>query len=244
MSDSDPYHQFASDVSSLLSLTRTSFTSYLRIRSLVTSPTNPELLSSKSELLENLQTLTDDLTDLTAAVRAVEADPYRYGLDVSDVSKRRRFVEDATKEVESMKEELEKPVVPLSAAARREDTVESQGRLVTEDEDDERDEDAVARFEHQQQQELMRAQDESMARLQGTVSNLYDVSYEMNHELEVQKTMLDEVEEDVDRVEGKLKKGMKDLNTFIRKNEDTASNWCIGLLILVLVILLFLLLVL
>ena len=219
---SDPYHQFESDVNSLLTTTRLSFTSYLRIRSLVTSANNPELLSSKAELRENLQTLADDLADLTAAVRAVEADPYRYGLDVTDVSKRRRFVTEATAEVESMREELEKPVVITAAttAAARE---AEQGKLVTEDDDARRSDgdDPVARFEAQQQEQIMREQEVQLEGVAQTVGNLRYQAAAMGEELEAQAVMLDEFEGDVDRVEGKLKKGMKELNTFIRKNEGT-----------------------
>lgn len=124
-------------------------------------------------------------------------------------------------------------------------------------------EDAYTAFNLQQQQELMADQDMALEGVSKTVGNLREQAHEMNRELEEQREMLEEVDRDAERVEGKLKRGVKDLNGFIRKNEgifscspkgarvhelilktDTASSCCIGLLIMVLVILLVLLLIL
>jgi len=76
-----------------------------------------------------------------------------------------------------------------------------------------------------------------------TVGNLRDQAHVMGRELGEQAEMIDAVDRDAERVQGKLGRGLKDLNRFIRKNEDKASNWCIGLLIMVLCILLFLVIV-
>ena len=69
-----------------LRATRALFSSYLRIRTLATSVTSPELQQSRSELLATLQTLSNDLADLVDSVQAVEHDPYRFGLDVDESS--------------------------------------------------------------------------------------------------------------------------------------------------------------
>jgi hypothetical protein len=55
---------------------------------------------------------------------------------------------------------------------------------------------------------------------------------------------LDDVEGLADTVGGKLASGMKRIRTIVRKNEDTYSTCCIGILLVVLVLLFILLLVL
>ncbi|KAI5854215.1 t-SNARE [Tricharina praecox] len=231
--DTDPYHQFQSEVQSLLQQTRTSFTNFLRLRSLPSSPNRADLASARQELSDHLATLSDDLADLTAAVKAVEKDPYQYGLDVADVAARRRFVEEAAGEVEDMKEEMAGPVHPQYGGFVGDD----------DDDDDHYAADPLSAYEQEQQVQIMREQDLQLDGVYRTVGNLREQAHVMGRELEEQAEMISALDTDVDRVQGKLGKGLKDLNKFIRKNEDTASNWCIGLLILVLCILLFLLII-
>jgi len=232
--DSDPYIQFQSDVQQLLQTTRTTFSSYLRIQSLSPSPNNPELQSTLSELRSDLSDLSQNLDDLSLAVTAVEKDPYKFGLDIPEVRSRRRFVEEVRGEVEDMNDVLNKPP-PTSGTGRdvyRDE--EMQGGSYN---------DPVAAYEQEQQLEMMREQDETLEGVYRTVGNLRSQADEMGRELGEQEEMIGALDTDVERVEGKLSKGVKDLNIFIRKNEDTASNWCIGLLVLVLCVLLFLLII-
>lgn len=79
--------------------------------------------------------------------------------------------------------------------------------------------DAYTAFNLQQQQELLADQDLALEGVSRTVGNLREQAHEMNRELEEQTEMLEEVDRDVERVEGKLKRGVRDLNGFIRKNE-------------------------
>ena len=116
-SEDDPFLSVQSDVLTLLTTTRTLFSSYLRIRALSSSftsytttnskPISPELLQSRSDLLQNLSTLTSDLEELLDTIAAVESDPYTFGLDVAEVSRRWEFVVDVGKEVEGMRGEVE-----------------------------------------------------------------------------------------------------------------------------------------
>jgi len=99
-------------------------------------------------------------------------------------------------------------------------------------------------YEMQYQQEIIHDQDEMLEGVSRTVVNLREQANVMNRELEEQTGVLGALDGDVDRVEHKLKKGVRDLNTFIRKNEDTASSCCIAILIVVLIFLLFLVVIL
>ena len=190
------------------------FSSYLRIRTLATSATSPELQQSRSELLTTLQTLSTDLVDLVDSVQAVEHDPYRFGLDVEEVARRRRFVQDVGGEIESMRKELEE-TVENAANTKVNGQSPDPGSF-----DDERDaDDPYGEFEAQQQVEMMAEQDEQRDGGFRTVGVLRNQAEDMGRELEEQGQMLDEVDTLADRVGGKLQNGVKKVGHIIKKNE-------------------------
>ncbi|KIW92547.1 uncharacterized protein Z519_06394 [Cladophialophora bantiana CBS 173.52] len=261
---SDPFLEVQTDVQSTLQSTRHLFSSYLRIRTLSTSATSPELQQSRAELRSNLETLVADLADLLDSVKAVESDPYRFGLDVAEVQRRRQFVQDVGDEVQGMRRELEGittdthiagGVYPTSATTRPTasgggggGTRVQSGKLPNpssfeDDHDDEDDDDPYRAFEAQQQEMMMREQDEQLDGVFQSVGVLRGQAEDMGRELEEQGALLDEVDTLADRVGGKLSVGVKKVGEVIRRNEDSVSSCCIGVLIVVLVILLILVIV-
>jgi len=104
--------------------------------------------------------------------------------------------------------------------------------------------DSYAEFEQQQQLSMMREQDDTLDSVFHTVGNLRQQADDMGRELEEQTEMLEHVDGLADRVGGRLQTGMKRMGEVVRRNEETWSSCCIGVLILVLIILLVLVLVL
>lgn len=218
-----------------LTSTRALFTSYLRIRSLSsTTRPSPELASAHAELSGSLGTLAEDLADLISAVQAVQADPYKYGLEVEEVSRRRRLVDEVGDEVAGMREELGRAVAGGAAVEeeRQRGGEEEAGRDYNEE------------FEREQQVTMMREQDQDLEGVFRTVGNLRRQADDMGRELEEQVGILDTVEVLTDRVGGRLQGGLKKMGEVVRKNEDGLSSCCIGVLIFVLILLLVLLLIL
>ncbi|KAH8591121.1 t-SNARE, partial [Bisporella sp. PMI_857] len=214
--EDDPFLQVQADVLSQLHTTRPLFTSYLRIRALppssaTTKKPSPELASARSDLEAALATLSEDLSDLHAAVQAVQSDPYKYGLEIEEVARRKRLVDEVGGEVEDMREELLKAAAGTGTFAPGE---EGRGRR----RDDEVD--YNAEFEQQQQQQMMAEQDTQLDDVYRTVGNLRMQASEMGRELEEQAEMLEDVDGLADRVGGKLQTGMKSMATVIRRNED------------------------
>jgi len=230
--DEDPFLQVQADVLSQLNHTRPLFASYLRIRSLSTAASSPELTSARSDLEAALSTLAEDLADLLESVREVEKDPYKYGIEIEEVMRRKRLVEEVGGEIEDMREELLKTVSRSQGggAAFDQDGAEGEG-------------DAYEEFEQQQQLRIMNEQDNQLDGVFKTVENLRHQADDMGRELEEQHEMLEVVDGLTDRVGGRLKTGMSKMSEVIKKNEDTWSTCCIGVLILVLIILLVLLLI-
>ncbi|RDW93059.1 SNARE domain protein [Aspergillus mulundensis] len=241
MDHADPFIQVQADVLSTLGTTRPLFSSYLRIRSLAKSPSNPELQQARSELETTLTDLTADLDDLVESVRAVEQDPYRFGLEIEEVSRRRKLVDDVGNEIEEMRAELVKVITHADHADARATGSGLPNPADFDDHDaDGHGDDYYAEMEQQRQMELMHEQDEQLDGVFRTVGNLRQQADDMGRELEEQAVMIGEIDTLADRVGGKLQNGMSRLKHIIRKNEDTMSSFCIGLLIFVLVLLLIL----
>ena len=210
-----------SDVLSTLDATRPLFTSYIRIRSIASSASSPELAQARSELELNLQELSTDLQDLVDSVRAAEKDPFRYGLDIEEVGRRRRLVEEVGGEIEDMREELLKAV---SGAERKGGALGLPSSSSFEPETP--DGDAYAAYEQQRQVEIMHEQDEALDGVFKTVGTLREQAHVMGRELEEQGEMLDEVDTLTDRLGGKLQGGMKRMTTIIKKNEGAYTLCC------------------
>jgi len=65
------------------------------------------LISARTDLQSSLSSLAEDLADLVESVKAVQSDPYKYGLEIEEVARRKRLVDEVGGEVEDMREELE-----------------------------------------------------------------------------------------------------------------------------------------
>ncbi|KAH3905437.1 hypothetical protein HBI56_207340 [Parastagonospora nodorum] len=237
--DEDPFLQVQADVLSALNNARPLFKSYLRIRSSASSANSPELREARGELEQTLQDLSQDLEDLIESVKAVEHDPYRFGLEIDEVERRRRLVKDVGGEIENMRDELQHTIED----AKNKGKTAANGDALP-DPDSFEEDDAYAAYEQEQQLEMMHQQDEALDGVFQTVGNLRQQANDMGRELEEQVEMLDDVDTVADRVGGKLQTGMKKVGWVIKQNEDSWSSCCIAVLIFVLILLLVLLLIL
>ncbi|KZF20140.1 SNARE domain protein [Xylona heveae TC161] len=214
----DPFLQVQGDVLSLLNTTRPLFASYLRIRSLTSSPTSPELIQARTELESSLQDLSTDLQDLVDSVKAVEHDPYRYGIEIDEVERRRRLVGEVGGEIEDMREELAKAVSAAPVAGERSNNA-GMAESLPPPSAFEPGHDDYAEFEQQRQLELMHEQDEALDDVFQTVGNLRRQADDMGRELEDQAGLLTDVDTMAERVGGKLQSGMKKVGWVLKKNE-------------------------
>jgi t-SNARE complex subunit (syntaxin) len=163
----------------------------------------------------------------------VQSDPYKYGLEIEEVSRRKRLVDEVGGEVEDMREELSKSLSQAGKSVARDDRFAEDGQG-----------DNYAEFEQQQQLHMMAEQDTQLDSVFHTVGNLRQQASDMGRELEEQAEMLETTDNLADRVGGRLSTGMKRMGEVVRRNEDGLSSCCIGVLIFVLILLLVLVLVL
>jgi t-SNARE syntaxin family protein len=157
-------------------------------------------------------------------VRAVELNPYRYGLELDEVARRRGFVQDLGREVDDMAAEIGKQQ-PATSTAKGKNALPNPSEFdaLSPNMDDKLDgdgeDDYYANFEQQRQVEMMAAQDQQLDGVFRTVGNLRQQADTMGRELEDQAVLLDDVEGLADTVGGKLASGMKRIRTIVRKNE-------------------------
>lgn len=168
-----------------------------------------------------LKDLSSDLEDLVESVRAVEQDPYRYGLEIDEVERRRRLVEEVGGEVEDMRDELQKTVHDAQSKGKA-----GLNNTMLPDPDTFDEPDDYAHFEQERQQEMMHEQDEALDDVFQTVGTLRQQADAMGQELEEQGHMINEVETITDRVGGKLQTGIKKVGWVIKKNEGSALLPC------------------
>lgn len=219
--------QNISDVLSTLNTTKSLFTSYLRIRSLASSASSVELIQARRELESTVQDLSSDLQDLVDSVKAVEADPFQYGLDLEEVSRRRRLVAEAGVEVEEMRRELR---TTMSGGAEHKSYTSTNGysnsSLLPPSvfDPDSPDGDAYGAFEQQRQAEIMHEQDEAIDGVFKTVGNLRQQADNLGRELEEQVELLEDVNQLTDRVQGKIQNGIRKVGWVIKNTEGVSIN--------------------
>jgi member of the syntaxin family of t-SNAREs len=199
------------------------------------------LTSARTDLESALSSLAEDLADLVETVQEVEKNPEQYGLTRSEVTRRKRLVQEIGGEIEDMREELAKRIDASNRRSNGSSDLPDPNAFAIPDGDAE---DNYAEFEHRQQQQMMREQDQHLDGVFQTVGNLRRQADDMGRELEEQREMLEVVDNLADRVGGRLQTGVQKLQYVIRKNEDRWSSCCIAVLIMVLIIMLVLLLIL
>ncbi|KAL9103078.1 MAG: hypothetical protein Q9163_001845 [Psora crenata] len=219
----DPFVAAQSEILAALKQTRSLHSSYIRIRSLASSDASPELRQARQELEAALSDLAADLRDLVDSVRAVESDPFRYGLDIEEVGRRRELVKNVGDEVDGMREELETAIArkgkkgkgPSNGLALPPSSVFDD----IEDGTNVDDGDHYGAFEQQRQVQMMYEQDEQLDEVFKTVGNLRAQADTMGRELEEQAGIIGDVDQVADRVGGKLQNGIKRVGSVIKKNE-------------------------
>ncbi|KAI8998208.1 hypothetical protein BC832DRAFT_121742 [Gaertneriomyces semiglobifer] len=94
--------------------------------------------------------------------------------------------------------------------------------------------------EQEQQQLLMRDQDQQLDGVMHTVGNIREIAVVMGRELDDQTNLLTDLEQNVDTTQGKLQLGLRRVNEFIKANADSKQQWTILILIIVLILLILL----
>ncbi|CAA7267194.1 unnamed protein product [Cyclocybe aegerita] len=99
-------------------------------------------------------------------------------------------------------------------------------------------EDHQAAWAREEQQMMIREQDQTMDSIAGTLTNIAQQASLMGQEINEHNEMLTDLERGVDQSDSKLSDGMRRMRKFLRDSEEKGSSWCIVILMIVLMALL------
>lgn len=148
---------------------------------------------------------------------AVEHDPYRYGIELDELSRRRQLVADVARELENIRTELQRGDAEgvgggkgtnVSGLPNPGDFDDQDGR-----------EDYYAEFEEQRQRELFQDQEQQLDGVFNTVGNLRQQANVMGRELGEQTEIAQDIDTRADRLGGKIASGTRRVTEVIRRNE-------------------------
>lgn len=156
-------------------------------------------------------------------------------MELDEVERRRKLVDDVGREIEEMRQELKRTVVMQQAGPAGggdvSKNVSGGGALPNPShfdnllgDDGERDEDYYSEMENQRQVEMMHEQDQQLDGVFRTVGNLRQQADDMGRELEEQSEMIKDVDNLADRVGGKLQNGVKRVGHMIKRNEGRSCS--------------------
>ncbi|KAI7896451.1 t-SNARE [Mucor mucedo] len=230
MIDEDPFLIVKSQVEDSLSNAYNLFESWKRIQQTVSSPKNQELLWTADELHSTLEAIEQDIEDLQEALQAAQSNPSQFNLTAKDLNARKKFLDNSRNSIQTIRRTLANPPSKKSqsgnnASSSYQTARQNENSLMIEN-------------EHQQQMMIMQEQDHHLDAMGGTLVNLKEIAGTMHTEIDDQVILLDDLGDQVDRSEGKLKNAMRRVTTILRKEEESKSGYCICCLIIVLIILL------
>lgn len=195
------------------------------------------LNETKLDFENSFQELQETIEDLRQAVTISEANPDQFQLSASDISLRKDILAQLDAKVTSILKQWANKNDP-----HRTRDVTTMSNRISQDTHDENPFNDSNRLDEEfnayQQQEVIQNQDLQLDQIHQTMRNLNLQATMMGGELEDQGIMLDDLDQEMDVVGSKLQRGLKRVGFVIEKNRERASDWCIGILVVALCVLL------
>ncbi|XP_062515032.1 syntaxin-6-like [Corticium candelabrum] len=242
MSLEDPFFVVRDEVTQSL---KNSEQLYERWRVLLDSPATAggqEYDWVTGELKNSLKSIEWDLEDLDETIRAVERNPAKFRLDADEIQKRRQFVTEMRQEVKRIADHTNSSATKAKIEqSRRKDLMGSSGgsgkaqsRYQRLDNELERNNQDFIEEQLQQQQQMINQQDEQLDVVGQSVGVLKQMGEQIGDELEEQAVMLDDLDNDMDRTDNKLKGVMRKVDRALKLSDD--KKQCCVILVLVIII--------
>ncbi|EGW32206.1 uncharacterized protein SPAPADRAFT_61289 [Spathaspora passalidarum NRRL Y-27907] len=205
-------------------------------------PASADVSALSQDFDNNYQELLEIYEDLQQAIAISESQPQRFNLSPQELSKRKHILVDLDRRASELKSQWDNVNSKLRAVTTMSNRISQDGNMISENPFA----DAAGEgsgMTHFQEQQMIQEQDLQLDSIHVTMQNLNQQAQIMGNELEDQGFMLDDLDYEIDNVDNKLQRGMKRINIFLERNKETASNWCIGILVVVLCVLLVILII-
>jgi len=203
---------------------------------------------TKSDFQNNISELNETIQDLTESIESSKSDPDFFKISKSEIAKRESIVQrlktsysnlQSQWNVKSGGAKASDGNNPFARYDDDEDATNGEASTAAEDEGTE----GFNKFNQLQQEEMMREQDQHLDSVYTSMQNINLQARSMGDELEEQAYIIDEVDGELDRIGSKVGRGMRQVEHVIRRNQERASDCCIGILIIALIVLLVLVIV-
>lgn len=214
---------------------------------------NPKSVSKEeydwttNELRNSLRSIEWDLEDLEETVGIVEKNPKKFKIDIQELQDRREFIQRTKATVKRMKDHLASPQASSKEQSSvRQALLSSNGpsrphdRYTKLDNEMERANQRYIDDTQQQQQVIVKTQDEHLDLIGSSVGVLKNMSQNIGNELDEQNVMLDDFHHDMETTESKLDTTMKKMAKVLHMSNDR-RQWCaifslLGVLLIVIIL--------
>lgn len=218
---------------------------YMRWQALLDNPHTvgkDEYNWTANELRNNVRSIEWDLEDLDETVGIVEANPRKFNIDVTEVDQRKQFIKQTRDNVNLIKEHMNSP----SAKAK----VENSSREALLGKRNDKPKDRYSRLDQeiensnqafimdqQQQQELMiRAQDEQLDMVGHSVGVLKNMGKKIGDEIEDQNLLLDDFGHELEMTDSKLQQTVLKVEKVLRLSDDKRQTCVLVALIVIMIV--------
>jgi|UniRef100_A0A7S4FR51 methyl-accepting chemotaxis protein len=203
-----------------------------------------QLVRHHSKLLDSVRNIEGDLNDLGDAIKVVLANRRKFeNLTDSMIDARRQFIDNTRGRIRQIKEEINNPQNSKSQAAMSspKGTPKAGGRTTNPYAHLQEESDTTQFIEgHMQAQaEMEMSQEETLEDLTHAVQKLKSTGVEIRDELQNHDKLIDELGEEMDTLQGKMKHAAKQLEKAMDEAGQKTKLCVIVFLIVVLLILTF-----
>jgi len=197
-----------------------------------------------TELKNSLRSIEWDVEDLEDTIQIVEKNPTKFRIDGAELAIRKGFIASTKEEVRIMKERLTNQSrgnlervanQPSSPTQHTSSGPNKYSRLPSTADSPHRE--YIVQLE--QQQEMLRRQDETMDLMSDGMGNIRNMSEHISNELDEQAVMLDEFGTEIEHADSRLDATMKKMAKVLHLSDDRRQWMAIGALSSALLVVLF-----
>eukprot|EP01105_Mastigella_eilhardi_P027325 TRINITY_DN8374_c0_g1_i1.p4 TRINITY_DN8374_c0_g1~~TRINITY_DN8374_c0_g1_i1.p4 ORF type:complete len:276 (-),score=106.45 TRINITY_DN8374_c0_g1_i1:1556-2338(-) len=237
MRPQDPFNVVRDEVDNAVAQTTQLYTQWQSM--LEESYDSGELQKVAKEITEKINGVNWDLQDLQETIDVVEKNRQKFKIDHSELENRKAFIVKTHDTINRIKADIDNPQVKhiIQRNARSQLMKKREGvnnRFAKLDQAIEQDNDKFVQNETQIQQQIVSNQNADLDQLHTSVVKLGQMGEEIHEELNLQGKILDDLEHEVEKTDGRLVGAIKRVNRIIDQTSDTKSMIVIIVLIIIL----------
>jgi len=244
MSLEDPFFVVKEEVLKALTKTRGLYDTWRQGEDGAEFRTPEEQEWTATELKNSIRSIEWDVEDLEDTIQIVEKNPTKFRIDGAELAVRKGFIESTKEEVRRMKESLtnqnrgnhDRLANQTNSPTQHSSGPNKYSRLSSTADSPHRE--YIVQLE--QQQEMLRRQDETMDLMSDSVGNIRNMSEHIANELDEQAVMLDEFGAEIEHADTRLDATMKKMAKVLHLSDDRRQWMAIGALSSAVLVVLFL----